>query len=91
MADDVEMRNVTKGGVSICTIELKDSEARDALELARAGKKQALKRRFGLTSMIGLSCTIMGTWEAILLYVAKARIDGNSLTSSSNLGLGLAK
>ncbi|CAL00903.1 uncharacterized amino-acid permease C15C4.04c [Aspergillus awamori] len=44
-----------------------DSEdARDNLALARLGKKPVLKRNFGILSIIGLSCTILGTWEGIL-------------------------
>ncbi|KAF2197262.1 amino acid transporter [Delitschia confertaspora ATCC 74209] len=40
---------------------------RDRYELARAGKKQVLKRRFGLVSMTGLSCGLMCTWESLLV------------------------
>ncbi|KAF1960761.1 amino acid transporter [Byssothecium circinans] len=40
---------------------------RDRYELARAGKEQVLKRRFGLVSMTGLSCGLMCTWESILV------------------------
>ncbi|KAF2268657.1 amino acid transporter [Lojkania enalia] len=40
---------------------------RDKYELARAGKKQVLKRRFGLVSMTGLSCGLMCTWESLLV------------------------
>ncbi|PWY63121.1 amino acid permease [Aspergillus eucalypticola CBS 122712] len=43
-----------------------DSGARDDLALARLGKKAVLKRNFGILSIIGLSCTILGTWEGIL-------------------------
>ncbi|KAF2188667.1 amino acid transporter [Zopfia rhizophila CBS 207.26] len=39
----------------------------DKYELARAGKKQVLKRRFGLLSMTGLSCGLMCTWESLLV------------------------
>ncbi|KAF4626960.1 hypothetical protein G7Y89_g11196 [Cudoniella acicularis] len=39
----------------------------DAVYLARMGKQQVLKRNFGLMSMVGLACTIMSTWEGILM------------------------
>ncbi|KAH6611948.1 amino acid/polyamine transporter I [Boeremia exigua] len=40
---------------------------RDRYELARVGKEQVLKRRFGLVSMTGLSCGLMCTWESLLV------------------------
>ncbi|PVH98102.1 amino acid transporter [Periconia macrospinosa] len=43
---------------------------RDKYELARVGKEQVLKRRFGLVSMTGLSCGLMCTWESILVVFA---------------------
>ncbi|KAF1995268.1 amino acid transporter [Amniculicola lignicola CBS 123094] len=39
----------------------------DKYELARAGKRSQLKRRFGLVSMTGLSCGLMCTWESLLV------------------------
>ncbi|KAH8672585.1 amino acid/polyamine transporter I [Tricladium varicosporioides] len=46
------------------------SHDQDAQYLARMGKQQVLKRNFGLLSMIGLACTIMSTWEGILVIFA---------------------
>ncbi|UPX20732.1 uncharacterized protein EKO05_0010955 [Ascochyta rabiei] len=43
---------------------------RDRYELARVGKEQVLKRRFGLVSMTGLSCGLMCTWESLLVIFA---------------------
>ncbi|KAK0510423.1 hypothetical protein JMJ35_006855 [Cladonia borealis] len=40
---------------------------RDEVDMARLGKKQVLKRNFGFMSMLGFSCTMMVTWEAILI------------------------
>ncbi|KAM0804293.1 putative GABA permease [Usnea florida] len=40
---------------------------RDAADLARLGKKPVLKRRFGFMSLLGFSCTILITWEGILI------------------------
>ncbi|KAL8770840.1 MAG: hypothetical protein Q9209_003491 [Squamulea sp. 1 TL-2023] len=50
-------------------IELKNQSSydRDRDELARLGKKQVLKRNFGFMSMLGFSCTIMVTWEGMLV------------------------
>ncbi|BCS25685.1 putative GABA permease [Aspergillus puulaauensis] len=42
----------------------RDSDSDDAV-LARLGKKQVLRRNFGLVSMLGFSCTILVTWEGL--------------------------
>ncbi|KAF2111168.1 amino acid permease-like protein [Lophiotrema nucula] len=42
---------------------------RDQYDLARVGKNQVLKRRFGLVSMTGLSCGLMCTWETLLVVL----------------------
>ncbi|KAL8752452.1 MAG: hypothetical protein Q9184_005731 [Pyrenodesmia sp. 2 TL-2023] len=47
--------------------EGQSSYDRDRDDLARLGKKQVLKRNFGFMSMLGFSCTIMVTWEGILV------------------------
>ncbi|MCJ1226565.1 hypothetical protein MMC12_003218 [Toensbergia leucococca] len=39
--------------------------SQDEIVLARFGKRQQLKRRFGLLSVIGLTSTLMITWEGI--------------------------
>ncbi|CAO2652761.1 Nn.00g021720.m01.CDS01 [Neocucurbitaria sp. VM-36] len=60
--DDLRARN--KGSIS----ESKGQDFdRDRYELARVGKQQVLKRRFGLVSMTGLSCGLMCTWESLLV------------------------
>ncbi|QUC21751.1 uncharacterized protein UV8b_05994 [Ustilaginoidea virens] len=43
---------------------------RDAAMLAVMGKKQVLKRNFGFLSMLSFSCTILGTWEGVLIIFA---------------------
>ncbi|KAF1843337.1 amino acid transporter [Cucurbitaria berberidis CBS 394.84] len=61
--DDV-FRTRAKGSIS----ETKGQDFdRDRYELARVGKQQVLKRRFGLVSMTGLSCGLMCTWESLLV------------------------
>ena len=39
----------------------------DEVVLARFNKKQKLMRRFGTVSSIGVTCTIMISWEALTL------------------------
>ncbi|KAJ5517028.1 hypothetical protein N7527_008588 [Penicillium freii] len=39
---------------------------RDNAHLQRMGKKPVLKRNFGILSILGFSCTILGTWEGLL-------------------------
>ncbi|KAF5869574.1 putative choline transport protein [Botrytis fragariae] len=45
-----------------------DKKDQDVIELARAGKKQVLRRRFALVSLIGFACSLMGTWEGVLVF-----------------------
>ncbi|KAL9087692.1 MAG: hypothetical protein Q9159_003504 [Coniocarpon cinnabarinum] len=40
---------------------------KDEIELAQFGKKQRLQRQFGITPIIGLVCTLMVTWETIIM------------------------
>ncbi|CAF9941995.1 hypothetical protein IMSHALPRED_003142 [Imshaugia aleurites] len=49
---------------------------RDEQTLARLGKKQVLKRRFGFLSLIGFSCTILVTWESVLALFQEAFQNG---------------
>ncbi|PWY83920.1 amino acid transporter [Aspergillus sclerotioniger CBS 115572] len=42
---------------------------RDALELARVGKKEVMKRRFRLASTVGFASSLMITWEAMMMSV----------------------
>lgn len=44
-----------------------NSVDRDRAELHRLGKKPVLRRNFGFMSMLGFSCTVLVTWEAILI------------------------
>ncbi|KAJ5112667.1 hypothetical protein N7532_000712 [Penicillium argentinense] len=38
----------------------------DDIQLQRLGKKPVLKRNWGILSVVGLACTILGTWEGLL-------------------------
>ncbi|KAJ5827392.1 hypothetical protein N7447_004155 [Penicillium robsamsonii] len=38
----------------------------DRTQLERLGKKPVLKRKFGIFATLGLSCTVLGTWEGLL-------------------------
>lgn len=62
--DDLHKRN----NISEIALSNQHNEHdKDTSELAKAGKKQVLKRRFGLVSMTGLSCGLMCTWESLLV------------------------
>ncbi|QKX64342.1 uncharacterized protein TRUGW13939_11516 [Talaromyces rugulosus] len=52
------------------------ASSRDALELAKVGKREVLKRRFGLASTVGLACTLMLTWEAVIMNIGLGLTDG---------------
>ncbi|KAI0874238.1 amino acid/polyamine transporter I [Hypoxylon argillaceum] len=49
---------------------------RDAHGLARLGKSQVLKRRFGFLSVFGFSCCILATWETALALFTEAFANG---------------
>ncbi|KAK4870531.1 hypothetical protein LT330_004879 [Penicillium expansum] len=55
--------------------ELSRKELDDA-NLARMGKRPVLKRNFGLMSMLGFSCTILITWEGIVVLFLQAYQNG---------------
>ncbi|OQD63837.1 hypothetical protein PENPOL_c008G04044 [Penicillium polonicum] len=48
----------------------------DDANLARMGKRPVLKRNFGLMSMLGFSCTILITWEGIVVLFLQAYQNG---------------
>ena len=61
---------------------LEEEEAPAGGELAtRLGYTQQLQAKFGLISMIGLSCTIMVTWEAMLFVYQYGLNDSGPLGS----------
>ncbi|KAF2014378.1 amino acid transporter [Aaosphaeria arxii CBS 175.79] len=66
--DDEVLHNRGRG--SVLAEKVAGDFDRDRYELARAGKQQVLKRRFGLVSMTGLSCGLMCTWESLLVVFA---------------------
>lgn len=49
---------------------------RDRDDLARLGKKQVLKRNFGFMSMLGFSCTMLVTWEGLLIVFVQGVTNG---------------
>ncbi|KAL8787245.1 MAG: hypothetical protein Q9195_007855 [Heterodermia aff. obscurata] len=50
-------------------IEPLSKDERDTMVLAKLGKKSVLRRRFGIISMLGFTCTILETWEGSLMSV----------------------
>ncbi|KAJ3455613.1 hypothetical protein MRS44_017095 [Fusarium solani] len=50
----------------------------DSDQLARLGKKQVLKRNFGFMSILGFSCTILITWEAVAVLFAQGLNNGGT-------------
>ncbi|KAI4123159.1 MAG: hypothetical protein LQ338_005408 [Usnochroma carphineum] len=42
----------------------------DEIDLAAFGKRSQLKRKFGFISMVGLTCTLMATWEGLFSVFA---------------------
>ncbi|KAJ5155143.1 amino acid permease [Penicillium capsulatum] len=50
----------------------------DNAHLQRMGKKPVLKRNFGVISIFGFSCTILGTWEGLLGTFVRPLQNGGS-------------
>ncbi|KAJ5550591.1 choline transport protein [Penicillium sp. DV-2018c] len=48
----------------------------DDANLVRMGKRPVLKRNFGLMSILGFSCTILITWEGIVVLFLQAYSNG---------------
>ncbi|KAL8662431.1 MAG: hypothetical protein Q9202_004752 [Teloschistes flavicans] len=48
----------------------------DEIDLAAFGKKSQLKRKFGFISMVGLTCTLMATWEGLFSVFALGFTNG---------------
>ncbi|KAF2963010.1 hypothetical protein GQX73_g10559 [Xylaria multiplex] len=52
------------------------SRSRDDLDLIRLGKKPELRRNFGFLAILGFSCTVLVTWEGILVLFLLAYQNG---------------
>ncbi|KAF4494548.1 hypothetical protein FAGAP_9309 [Fusarium agapanthi] len=50
----------------------------DKNQLERMGKKQVLRRNFGFMTILGFSCTILITWEAITVLFAQGLNNGGT-------------
>ncbi|TVY61355.1 Choline transport protein [Fusarium oxysporum f. sp. cubense] len=50
----------------------------DKDQLERMGKKQVLRRNFGFMTILGFSCTILITWEAITVLFAQGLNNGGT-------------
>ncbi|KAK6820936.1 amino acid transporter [Apiospora arundinis] len=51
-------------------------DSRDARDLLRLGKKPVLKRNFNFMSILGFSCTVLITWEGILIVSTQSLLNG---------------
>lgn len=57
-------------------IREKGNTAHDAWDMARLGRPQEFRRIFSTSSMLGLSATLMVTWEAVFFILTIPFIDG---------------
>ncbi|KAK3368266.1 amino acid/polyamine transporter I [Podospora didyma] len=48
----------------------------DERDLIRLGKKPVLKRNFGFMSILGFSCTVLITWEGMLIVSTQSLLNG---------------
>ncbi|KAI1917416.1 hypothetical protein LOZ39_000408 [Ophidiomyces ophidiicola] len=73
----VERRGNSKDGhvhVSLSTAD--DATQNDQNDMARLGKPQQFKRNFRFLSTLGFTCTLMATWESILLTSNLGLVNG---------------
>ncbi|KAI5923264.1 putative GABA permease [Camillea tinctor] len=50
--------------------------SRDERDLMRLGKNPVLKRNFGFMSIMGFSCTVLITWEGIMIVSSQSLLNG---------------
>ncbi|KAI1147696.1 putative GABA permease [Nemania diffusa] len=50
--------------------------SKDDRDLIRVGKKPVLKRNFGFMSVLGFSCTVLITWEGMLIVSTQSLLNG---------------
>ncbi|KAF2804150.1 putative GABA permease [Mytilinidion resinicola] len=68
MAGSMQLRSLDDKGVAVAEHPAEPSrQEKDNQDLARLGKKPVLKRNFGFVSMLAFACTVMITWEGVLL------------------------
>ncbi|KAJ5718488.1 hypothetical protein N7488_004134 [Penicillium malachiteum] len=68
------------GGMAVRELNSRRHGDRDDADMARAGKKQRLERKFGFLSMLGFTTTMMCTWEAVLFCNTDSMVDGGPVT-----------
>ncbi|KAF7585897.1 hypothetical protein BBP40_009879 [Aspergillus hancockii] len=69
-----EMKQISPVGLR--EVEIPTRENADDAELVRLGKRPVLKRNFGLMSILGFSCTVLVTWEGIVMLFSQAFQNG---------------
>ncbi|KAI1657192.1 putative GABA permease [Daldinia decipiens] len=74
---DFELQNQAKVATSVASLVRRDPElTRDERDLMRLGKKPVLKRNFGFMSVLGFSCTVLITWEGMLIVSTQSLVNG---------------
>ncbi|KAJ3578905.1 hypothetical protein NPX13_g1661 [Xylaria arbuscula] len=69
-------KNLHEMGVSTHVSGPADYRSPDDIELVRLGKKPVLRRNFGFLAILGFSCTVLITWEGILVLFISAYQNG---------------
>ncbi|KKZ64246.1 hypothetical protein EMCG_09771 [[Emmonsia] crescens] len=62
-----QMLESNKGNVGVSMSSSDEATQQDQVDMARLGKDQQFKRNFRFLSTLGFTCTLMATWESILL------------------------
>ena len=61
-----EQRPAGSPGGSETGDDIKTGTSDDAHDMHRLGKKQEFKRNFSSFSILGVTCVVMATWEALI-------------------------
>ncbi|KAK2879362.1 hypothetical protein FQN49_000950 [Arthroderma sp. PD_2] len=73
---DPEVIETGKGNLDVSFNSTDDASNNDQKDMSRLGKPQQFNRNFRFLSTLGFTCTLMATWESILLTSTLALVNG---------------
>ncbi|KAI0539934.1 putative GABA permease [Xylaria digitata] len=73
----MDFQNDSKSpGIANSQLIFDEGHNQDDRDLVRLGKKPVLKRNFGFMSILGFSCTVLITWEGMLIVSTQSLVNG---------------
>ncbi|ORY15045.1 choline transport protein [Clohesyomyces aquaticus] len=82
--EQLRMDTLTSDGRKLAIEDVSSDQMKhdiDNAQLTRLGKKPVLKRNFGFMSMLAFACTVMITWEGVLVMFSVSFKNGGSAGS----------